>query len=246
MNSSSSVLVTGGSQGIGAEICIQLAQLGHDIHFTFCSQEKKALEVCEKVTKLGVKCFFYQCDFSHSKNIPILFDEIKKNTKKLFGLVNNAGISGPISTFMNSSTETWNQVIQINLLSLFQCTHHALELIDRGGAIVNVSSVAANTGSPGEYTWYAASKAGVNSFTKGLASELGPSGVRVNAVMPGLINTEIHKKSGDKDRLVRKSGSVPLQRVGDPKEVADCVAFLLSEKASYLTGSCIPVSGGRG
>ncbi len=239
------VLVTGGSQGIGAEICIQLAHLGHDIHFTYCSQEKKAFEIHKTVTKLGVKCFFYQCDFSYAQNIPVLFKEIEKNTQRLYGLVNNAGISGPISTFLNSSPETWRQVIEINLLSLFQCTHHALQLIDSGGAIVNISSIAADSGSPGEYTWYAASKAGVNSFTKGLATELGPRGVRVNCVLPGLINTTIHKKSGDEGRLARKSGTVPLQRVGDPKEVAACVTFLLSDKASYITGACIPVSGGR-
>lgn len=245
MSNQKSVLVTGGSQGIGKAICLSMAKLGYDIHFTYFQEKDLAQKVCKEIEALGRDCFVYRCSFDSQSEVLNLFNEIKNNTQALDALINNAGIAGQASTFEKSDPETWDHVIRVNLLSLFQCTHSALKLIKDGGSIINISSIAADLGSAGDYIWYAASKAGVNAFTKGLASELGPRGIRVNSVMPGLIETKIHEKSGRKDRLQANLNSVPLDRVGQPEEVANCVAFLVSEKASYITGSCIPVTGGR-
>jgi NAD(P)-dependent dehydrogenase (short-subunit alcohol dehydrogenase family) len=186
-------------------------------------------------------------DTSVEADVERLFTVAEKQLGPVTGLVNNAGVTGPFGRLADSDPVDLRRVVEVNLLGTLLCSRRAAQVMAaRGnGVIVNVSSAAATLGSPGEYVHYAATKAAVDTLTLGLAKELGPSGVRVNAVAPGVIDTEIHARSGDPDRADRLATSIPLRRTGQPEEVAAAIVWLMSPEASYATGTVVRVAGGR-
>lgn len=240
-------LVTGGSRGIGAATALRLAHDGHDVALTYVRDRDAADRTAEAVRAAGARCAVIKADTAQEADIERMFDEAEAQLGPLACLVNNAGVTSEIGPLAGASTANLRRVVDVNVLGvLLSCRRAAREMGARGvGAIVNVSSAAATLGSPGEYVHYAAAKAAVDTLTLGLAKELGPVGVRVNAVAPGIIDTEIHAASGAPDRALRLSAGVPLGRPGRVDEVAGAIAWLLSADASYTTGTVIRVSGGR-
>ncbi|NBM15425.1 SDR family oxidoreductase [Streptomyces sp. GC420] len=239
-------VVTGGSRGIGAATCVRLAAGGHDLVLGYVSDEAAARTTAAAVRAAGARCLTVRADTSDENDVERLFDLAAGELGPVTGLVNNAGVTGPLGRLAQARTEDLRRVIEVNLLgSLLCCRRAARDMAGRGGAIVNVSSAAATLGSPGEYVHYAATKAAIDTLTVGLAKELGPEGIRVNAVAPGVINTDMHAAMGDPDRPAKAAASIPLGRPGEPAEIAGAVAWLLSPDASYATGTVIRVSGGR-
>jgi NAD(P)-dependent dehydrogenase (short-subunit alcohol dehydrogenase family) len=245
------VLVTGGSRGIGAAISRKLAGEGWRVAINYVSDEEAAQASVEAVRALGGEARAYQADTADERALAELFDRAAGELGPLSALVNNAGVTGPVSRFDEASSETLRRALDVNVMGVFLCSQAFIRTASRvyggaGGAIVNISSVAAGLGSPGEYVWYAASKGAVDSLTIGLARELAQEGIRVNAVSPGLIDTEIHEReSRSPGRLQRMESLIPLGRAGRAEEIANAVAWLLSEEASYVTGANLKVSGGR-
>ncbi|WP_217551883.1 SDR family oxidoreductase [Streptomyces sp. GbtcB6] len=240
-------VVTGGSRGIGAATCLRLAADGHDVVIGYVRDADAAEAVAEGVRKAGARCAVVQVDTSVEADVERLFDTAERELGAVTGLVNNAAVTGPFGRLADAETADLRRVVEVNLLGTLLCTRRAARLMGpRGtGAIVNVSSAAATLGSPGEYVHYAATKAAVDALTVGLAKELGPDGVRVNAVAPGVIDTEIHAAMGDPGRAGRVGATTPLGRAGEPEEIAAAIAWLLSPEASYTTGTVLRVSGGR-
>lgn len=242
-------VVTGGSRGIGAAVALRLARSGHDIALGYLRDRAAAEKVVRLVEHTGVRCVALQADTSTQEGAAALFDAARDNLGAVSGLVNNAGITGPIGPFMDTPLEAIHQVIEVNVFGLISCSHLAARYMalsrgGEGGAIVNISSAAATLGSPGEYVHYAASKGAVDAFTIGLAKELAPEGIRVNAVSPGIVNTEIHARAGEPDRIARVAKRVPCGRAGEPEEIAGAVAWLFSSEASYTSGAILRVAGG--
>ncbi|MEU6388182.1 glucose 1-dehydrogenase [Streptomyces sp. NPDC046939] len=240
-------LVTGGSRGIGAATALRLARDGHDVSLSYVHDEGAAERVAEAVTATGARCAVLRADTSREADVERMFDEAVERLGPLTGLVNNAGVTSPIGPLAEVSTEDLRRVVDVNVLGVLLCCRRAARDMSAAGqgAIVNVSSGAATLGSPGEYVHYAASKAAVDTLTLGLAKELGPAGVRVNAVAPGVIDTEIHATSGAPDRAAQAAPNIPLRRPGTAEEVAASIAWLLSTDASYTTGTILRVAGGR-
>ncbi|MEO3973454.1 SDR family oxidoreductase [Streptomyces sp. CAU 1734] len=240
-------VVTGGSRGIGAAIALRLAADGHDLVLGYAGNARAAEETAGAVRAAGARCAAVRADIADETAVELLFDTAEAELGPVTGLVNNAGVTGRIGPLAETDTETLRRVLEVNVLGyLLCCRRAARDMSARGsGAIVNISSAAATLGSPGEYVHYAAAKAAVDAMTVGLAKELGPSGVRVNAVAPGVINTEIHAAMGDPGRPARVARRVPLGRPGEPAEVAGAVSWLLSSDASYTTGTVVRIAGGR-
>ncbi|MER6223511.1 SDR family oxidoreductase [Streptomyces sp. 900105755] len=240
-------VVTGGSRGIGAATCLRLAADGHDVVIGYVRDADAAEAVAEGVRKDGARCAVVRVDTSVEAEVEQLFDAAERELGAVTGLVNNAAVTGPFGRLADAATADLRRVVEVNLLGTLLCSRRAARLMAaRGsGAIVNVSSAAATLGSPGEYVHYAATKAAVDALTVGLAKELGPDGVRVNAVAPGVIDTEIHAAMGDPGRAERVGHTTPLGRAGRPEEIAAAIAWLLSPEASYATGTVLRVSGGR-
>lgn len=235
-------VVTGGSRGIGAATCERLAADGHDIVLGYRADAGAAEQVAEKVRAAGRRCVTVRGDTAAEDDVTALFDAAAE-LGPVTGLVNNAGITGPIGSLVDLDAAGMRRALDVNVLGVLLCCRRAArEMAGRGGAIVNVSSAAATLGGAFEYVHYAASKGAVDSLTIGLSKELAPDGIRVNAVSPGVIWTEIH---ADPDRPNRIAKQVPMARPGDPPEVAAAIAWLLSPDASYTTGTNIRVSGGR-
>ena len=245
------LLVTGGGRGIGAAVARLGASQGYAVCVNYHSDADNAALVVADILKSGGKAIAVQGDVSKPADVKRLFDETEKQLGPITHVANNAGITGKSSRFVDVSFETMAQVININLMGKMLVAQEAVKRMSTkrggaGGAIVNLSSAAALLGSPGEYVWYAASKGGVESFTYGLAREVAEEGIRVNAVVPGMIDTEIHDKStGDAARVERIRPSIPMKRIGTPREIAEAVMFLLSDASSYTTGALLRVSGGR-
>lgn len=249
MNSKDRVLlVTGASRGIGAATALLAASRGYAVCVNFIGNEVQAQKIVQQIQSDGGKALAVQADVSDPEAVRRLFDQVEDNLGRLDGLVNNAGISGPRSKLSEMSHEDVQRVLAVNLLGSFYCAQEAVKRMARssggnGGGIVNLSSQAAISGgfniSP-----YAASKAAINNFTVALSKEVGGEGIRVNAVSPGIIATDQNdpSESGLRDKIARE---VPLGRAGTPLEVAEVILWLLSEKASYINGSVIPISGGR-
>ncbi|MFE0036070.1 SDR family NAD(P)-dependent oxidoreductase [Streptomyces sp. NPDC059015] len=240
-------VVTGGSRGIGAATCVRLAADGHDLALGYVSNAAAAEEVARAVRTAGARCVTVRADTSDETAVERLFDIAAAELGAVTGLVNNAGVTGPLGRLADARTEDLRRVIDVNLLGcLLCCRRAARDMAAHGsGAIVNISSAAATLGAPGEYVHYAATKAATDALTVGLAKELGPQGIRVNAVAPGTVNTDMHAAMGDPDRPRKVAAVTPLGRPGEPSEIAGAVSWLLSDDASFTTGTVLRVSGGR-
>jgi NAD(P)-dependent dehydrogenase (short-subunit alcohol dehydrogenase family) len=234
-------IVTGGGRGIGAAICRRLAAGGHDIVFSYVANAARAEEVVRDVRAAGVRCEAVAGDVASAPDVDALFDTAEA-LGAVTGLVNNAGITGPVGRLVDVDPGAFARLWAVNLTGVLLCCRRAASAMAPGGAIVNISSGAATLGGPGEYVHYAASKGAVDTITVGLSKELGPDGIRVNAVAPGAVWTEIHL---DPERPARVGATTPLGRAGEPDEIAGAVAWLLSDDASYTTGAILRVAGGR-
>ncbi|MFH9982332.1 SDR family NAD(P)-dependent oxidoreductase [Streptomyces sp. NPDC017179] len=240
-------VVTGGGRGIGAAICRRLAADGHDVVVGYVDDTAAAEAVADEVLEAGARGVTVRMDTSVEADVERLFAMAEERLGPVTGLVNNAGVSGPLGRLADTDTADLRRVVEVNLLGTLLCSRRAAQLMvpRKNGVIVNVSSAAATLGSPGEFVHYAATKAAVDAFTVGLAKELGPDGIRVNAVAPGMIDTQMHTAMGDPDRVRRAAGNIPLGRAGRAEEIAAAVAWLMSPDASYTTGAVLRVSGGR-
>ncbi|TCZ65450.1 SDR family oxidoreductase [Roseicella aquatilis] len=239
------VLVTGGGRGIGAAVVRLAARRGWDVAFTYAGNAARAAETEAAARDAGAQVLAMQADVADPRAVAATFAAVEARFGRLDALVNNAGITGPKATLRESTDAVWEQVFRTNVLGLAACCREALARLPAGGAIVNVSSRASQIGGGGEWIHYAASKGAVDTLTIGLAKEAAAQGVRVNAVNPGLIDTELHAMAGMPDRVARMSAAVPMARGGSAEEVAEAVLWLLSDAASYVTGALLPVSGGR-
>jgi NAD(P)-dependent dehydrogenase (short-subunit alcohol dehydrogenase family) len=240
-------VVTGGSRGIGRATCGRLAADGHDLVVGYARDDAAAERTAAAVREAGARCVTVRVDTSDEGDVDRLFDTAAERLGPVTGLVNNAGVTGPLGRLADTDSADLRRVVEVNLLGTLLCSRRAArDMVPRGeGVIVNVSSAAATLGGPGEYVHYAAAKAGVDALTVGLAKELGPDGIRVNAVAPGVIDTGIHAAMGDPDRPARLAPSIPLGRSGASDEIAAAIAWLLSPEASYATGAVLRVAGGR-
>lgn len=250
MSNEKILLVTGGSRGIGAATARAAGREGYRVIVNYVSDEKAAHDVVSGIEKAGGKAEAIKADVGRDEDIARLFETIEKKFGRLTHLVNNAGIIGRAGPLADADPATMRKVIDLNVTGAILVAREAVKQMStahggKGGSIVNVSSMAAALGAPGEYTWYAASKGAIDSFTVGLAREVAKEGVRVNAVSPGLIETDIHAAGGQPDRLQRLAHLTPIGRAGSAEEVAAAILWLLSDEASYVTGSNVRVSGGR-
>jgi glucose 1-dehydrogenase len=239
-------IVTGGSRGIGAATCRRLAAAGHDVVVGFHRGEAAAERVADEVRAAGRRAITVGVETSDAASVRALFDRTADELAPVTGLVNNAGVGSVIGPFVDLTEEDLRRVVDVNVTGAILCAQQAARRMSAGGAIVNVSSAAASLGSPGEYVHYAASKAAVETLTIGLSKELGPAGIRVNTVAPGIIYTDFHgEQSGEPGRPDRLGPGAPLGRAGQPDEVAAAIVWLLSDEASYVTGANLRVAGGR-
>lgn len=241
------VLITGASRGIGAATALAAARDGYNVAVNYIKDQNAAHQIVESIVAQGRKAIAVQGDVGKPEDITRIFHESRQQLGPLTALVNNTGITGPIGPFSRTSDDTIERVFQVNVFGAIQCCREALACFEQNGqpgVIVNVSSVAARTGSPNEYIHYAASKAALEAFTIGLAREVAATGTRVCAVSPGSTLTEIHAAAGEPGRPERIAGKIPLGRLAQPEEIAQAIVWALSPAASYITGAVIPVAGG--
>ncbi|MEI8632709.1 SDR family oxidoreductase [Vibrio sp. PP-XX7] len=239
------VIVTGGGRGIGAATSRLLASLGYRVCVNYRADVESAGAVVAEITQSGGQAFACKADVSIENEVIRLFDVVETTLGTVTHLVNNAGILFAQSRLVDIDVARFNQVMVSNVTSCFLCSRELVKRTESSGAIVNVSSAASRTGAPFEYIDYAASKGAMDSLTKGLSLELAPQGIRVNSVRPGFIHTDMHADGGEPDRVARLAPQIPLQRGGTPDEVANAIAWLLSDEASYVTGSFIDLAGGK-
>ncbi len=239
------LLVTGGSRGIGAAAVRGAVSRGYSVSFSYSRDAENAAALVSELRGSGHRVQALKADAGAAD--PSLFDQAEREFGPVDLLVNNAGITGPLGGFLDSDGETARRIFDVNVHGTMSYSRFAVQRwLERGaaGVVVNLGSVAAATGAPGEYLAYAASKAAVETFTKGLGKELGPQGIRVVAISPGTTDTSIHAAAGDPERPGRVAARVPLRRVGNPEEVAAAVLWALSDEVSYVTGTVISVAGG--
>lgn len=244
------VLITGGSRGIGAATAILAAKRGYDVVFSYQSNATAAEVVAASIRTTGRKVLAVQSDVSVEADVLRLFKTADEQMGRLDALVNNAGMLEKQTRLDQMDVGRWNRVLGANVIGTFLCAKEAVLRMStkyggKGGAIVNISSAAARLGSPNEFIDYAAAKGAVDSMTIGLAKEVATEGIRVNAIRPGLIYTDIHSSAGEPGRVDRAKAGVPMQRGGTADEVADAVLWLMSEQSSYVTGTLLDVAGGR-
>ena len=244
------VLVTGASRGIGAATAVLAARHGWDVAINFARDAAAAERVAEQVRAAGRRALVRQADVAEESEVLAMFAAVDREFGRLDGLVNNAGVVDLPARVDEMSVQRLQRMFAVNLTGSFLCAREAVRRMStkhggRGGAIVNLSSAAAKLGSPGQYVDYAASKAGIDLMTLGLAREVATEGIRVNAVRPGIIDTEIHASGGLPDRVKQTAPMVPMQRAGTAEEVAQAIVWLLSDDASYTTGAVLDVTGGR-
>ncbi len=239
------VIVTGGSRGIGAATAKLLGAKDYAVCVNYLANRDRANNVVDTIVRNGGQAFAYQADVSSEADVIRLFDAAEERFGKVTHLVNNAGILFSQSKLVDIDLERFSKVLNSNVVSCFLCSREAIRRFPPGSAIVNVSSLASQTGSPFEYVDYAASKGAMDTLTKGLSREVAASEIRVNAVRPGFIYTDMHADGGEPGRVDRLAPQIPMQRGGSAEEVANTIAWLLSDEASYVTGSFIDVAGGR-
>ncbi|AYC18341.1 Glucose 1-dehydrogenase 1 [Dickeya dianthicola] len=243
-------LITGGDRGIGRATALCLANKGHKICIGYRTREDCAHEVVERIRHSGGEVIAVQADISQEEQIVALFKQIDKDLGPVSGLVNNAGMLMPQASIEQLNAQRLATLFATNVSGSFICAREAVKRMahrhgGKGGAIVNVSSAAARLGSPHEYVDYAASKGAIDTLTIGLSLEVASQGIRVNAVRPGFIYTDMHADGGEAARVDRVKDSLPMKRGGHPEEVAQAIAWLLSDEASYVTGSFIDLAGGK-
>jgi len=239
------MLVTGGGRGIGAATAFLAAQQGFKVCVNYRQDKESAQSLAKKIDGIAV-----QGDVSSEGDVVRMFDEVDRKLGQITALVNNAGIVDKGTRVESMSAARIGRMLAVNVTGSFLCAREAIKRMStkhggRGGAIVNVSSIASRLGGSGEYVDYAASKGAIDTFTIGLSKEVGAEGIRVNAVRPGIIRTEIHLASGDPARVERIGATAPLGRPGEPEEVARAIVWLCGDEASYLTGALVDVTGGR-
>ncbi len=248
--STSTVLVTGGGRGIGAATARLAAARGFDVAINYQRDAVSAEALAIELRAAGRRALALQADVSDERQVDAMFRRLDDEMPCLSGLVNNAGIVAMKARLDEMDVARWRRMFDVNVIGTLLCSQHAVRRMSTrhggaGGAIVNVSSVASLIGSPAMYVDYAASKGAVDVFTLGLGRELAAEGVRVNAVRPGIIDTDIHADSGDRDRPQKLADQIPMQRPGRAEEVAAAILWLLSDEASYTTGACLDVTGAR-
>jgi len=244
------VLVTGGGRGIGAACSLLCARQGWAVAVNYARDGDAARRVVADIRAMGGTALDVQADVADEAQVLAMFAAIDQQMPPLGGLINNAGVVDVACRVDAMSLPRLQRMFAINVFGSFLCAREAVKRLSTlhggpGGAIVNVSSVAARLGSPGLYVDYAASKAAIDTFTKGLALEVSAEGIRVNAVRPGIIETEIHASGGQADRVAQITPQLPMKRAGSADEVAQGIVWLLSDAASYVTGTVLDVSGGR-
>ena len=244
------LLVTGGSRGIGAATAQLAAQKGWAVAVNYATNSLAADEVVRSIRAAGGSAMAVQAQVEDEAQVIAMFDKVTAKWGQITGLVNNAGVVDMTARLDEMSVARWKRMFDINVICSLLCAREAVRRMSTrhgglGGSIVNLSSAAARLGSPGQYLDYAASKGAIDSMTLGLAKEVAAEGIRVNAVRPGLIETELHASGGLPNRVQELAHQVPIQRGGSALEVAQAIVWLLSEEASYTTMSFLDVSGGR-
>ena len=250
VGTSRTLLVTGASRGIGAAVAVRCAQAGWDVAVNYTRDAAAAERVAQAVRSAGHQAVALQADVANEAALMAMFARIDADMPPLGGLVNNAGVVDAMARVDETTLARLQRMFAINVFGTFLCSREAVRRMSsrhggNGGAIVNLSSVAAKLGGPGWYVDYAASKGAIDTFTVGLAREVATEGIRVNAVRPGIIDTDIHASGGQPDRAHQSTALIPMQRPGTADEVAEAVQWLLSDAARYTTGAIIDVSGGR-
>jgi NAD(P)-dependent dehydrogenase (short-subunit alcohol dehydrogenase family) len=246
---SGTLIVTGASSGIGAAIARLAGDRDFSVAVNYATRKSAAEQVVAEIVSRGGRAVAVQANIALEKDVLQLFETSERALGPISGLVNNAAVTGGFARVESLTAESVAQVLAVNVAGVMLCSREAVRRMStrhggKGGAIANISSLAARTGSAGEWVHYAASKGAVNSFTIGLAREVAEEGIRVNAVAPGLVDTAIHAANGAPDRLQRMSPSIPMKRPGTAMEVAETVLWLLSPAASYVTGTILEVGGG--
>lgn len=244
------LIVTGGSRGIGAAVCRRAAADGWDVAVNYAGNAEAAEKTAEAVRAAGRKAITVQGDMAEEADILRLFETVERELGPIGGLVANAGITGSITRVEDMTTDAMRAVIGLNVLGVMIANREAVRRLStkrggQGGPIVNLSSIAPRIGSPNEFVHYAASKGAVDAWTLGLGREVAGEGIRVNAVAPGMIDTDIHATAGVPDRAQRLGATVPIGRPGTAEEIAEAVVWLLSDAARYCVGTVLNVNGGR-
>jgi len=244
------VIVTGASRGIGASTARLAAQAGYSVCINYVRNRDAAEAVAADVRKAGTRALVVQADVSEEEGVRRLFTECDRELGRLTALVNNAGILEHHMRLEDMDAARLQRVMNVNIVGSFLCAREAVRRMSTrrggsGGSIVNISSVAARIGAPEEYIDYAASKGAIDTMTLGLSKEVATEGIRVNAVRPGPIHTDIHASGGEPNRIERIKSAIPMKRGGDADEVAHAILWLLSDEASYTTGALLDVAGGR-
>lgn len=243
------VLITGASRGIGRATALLAAERGWSVAVNYRNDAEAAAEVVAEVHRRGARATTIRGDVSVEADVVAMFAKTQVDLGPLRGVVVNAGITAPAMRLADMTAERLRKMFEVNVLGAYLCAREAARALSRsrggkGGSIVLVSSGAARFGSPGTYVDYAGSKAALDTLAMGLGKELGPEGVRVNSIRPGMVETEIHATTGDPDRARKLGAAAPLGRPGKPEEIAEAIVWLLSDSASYVTGSVLDITGG--
>ncbi len=250
MNGGHVAIITGGGRGIGAATADRLAKSGYRVCVNYRNNETAADALVKKLMAYGAKTIAVQANIGNEDDTVRLFETVDRELGSVTALVNNAGMLLPQMRVEDMDASRINRILETNVTGAFLCCREAVKRMStthggHGGAIVNVSSAASRIGSAGEYVDYAASKGAIDTLTRGLALEVAAEGIRVNCVRPGFIHTDMHADGGEPGRVARVADSIPLKRGGKPEEVANAIYWLLSDEASYATGSFIDLAGGR-